>query len=62
MEKFRYLRVGLAVVLAFVGAKMLLADLYPIPIAASLGVIALALTIAVAVSLLRPAGEMKRAS
>jgi TerC family integral membrane protein len=62
MEKFRYLRVGLAVVLAFVGAKMLLADLYPIPIAASLGVIALALAIAVAVSLLRPAGEMKRAS
>jgi tellurite resistance protein TerC len=50
--RFHYLKLGLSVVLAFVGVKMLLADLYPIPIALSLGVIAGVLAIAVAASLL----------
>jgi tellurite resistance protein TerC len=36
MGKFHYLRVGLALVLAFVGAKMMLTDLYKVPIVASL--------------------------
>ena len=39
--KFRYLKFGLSVVLIFVGAKMLLADVYKVPIGLSLGVIAL---------------------
>ena len=55
MEKFHYLRIGLAVVLAFVGAKMLLADLYEIPIAIALSVIAILLAAAVAASLIHPA-------
>ena len=38
--KFRYLKFGLSVVLIFVGAKMLLADVYKVPIGLSLGVIA----------------------
>lgn len=54
IAKFAYLEIGLALVLLFVGAKMLLLDVYPIPIAASLGVIAGILGVSIAVSLLRP--------
>jgi tellurite resistance protein TerC len=39
MEMFKYLKVGLSVVLCFVGAKMMLVDVYKIPIGASLAVI-----------------------
>jgi tellurite resistance protein TerC len=39
MEMFIYLKVGLSFVLVFVGAKMMLVDIYKIPIGASLGVI-----------------------
>ena len=39
MEMFVYLKVGLSFVLVFVGAKMLLVDIYKIPIGVSLGVI-----------------------
>ncbi len=52
IERFRYLSVGLAVVLAFVGTKMLLADVYKIPIVISLGVIIGVLAIAIGASLL----------
>lgn len=54
MEKFHYLKVGLSGVLVFVGAKMLLSELYPIPIAVSLTIIVLILGASVAASLLRP--------
>jgi tellurite resistance protein TerC len=54
MGRFRYLNVGLAVVLVFVGTKMLLSDVYKIPVYASLGVIVLTLAAATAASLLRP--------
>ena len=36
IEKFAYLKIGLSVVLIFVGAKMVLMDVIKIPIAASL--------------------------
>jgi len=39
MEMFTYLKVGLSVVLCFVGVKMMLVDIYKIPIGASLLVI-----------------------
>jgi hypothetical protein len=39
MEMFTYLKVGLSVVLCFVGAKMMLVDIYKIPIDVSLSVI-----------------------
>jgi len=52
MGLFRYLRYGLAVILVFVGAKMLVDDLLHIPIGVSLGVVAGVLTIAVVASLL----------
>jgi len=54
VEKFHYLQLGLSVVLVFVGAKMLLADIYDVPIAASLAIIAAVLACAVAGSLLFP--------
>ena len=53
LERLRYLNVGLGAILAFVGAKMVLVDVYRISIAASLGVIAGLLLLSVAVSFLR---------
>ncbi len=53
MDRFHYLKVGLALVLAFVGTKMLLADVWKIPIGVSLGVIAAILAAAVLASWLR---------
>ena len=53
MHKFQYLKIGLALVLAFVGTKMVLADIYKIPIAASLGVVAALITGSVILSLWR---------
>ena len=51
MPMFRYLNVGLGVILAYVGVKMLLADFYEIPILPSLGVIAVVLLVTVGASL-----------
>jgi tellurite resistance protein TerC len=60
MNRFRFLNVGLAVVLAFVGVKMVLSDVYEIPIYASLGVILVTLAVAVGASLLhRPLPKLK---
>jgi tellurite resistance protein TerC len=56
ITRFAYLKVGLSFVLIFVGAKMLLMDVYKIPIAASLAVIAGILGVSIAASLLRPPG------
>ena len=54
VHKFHYLKLGLSVVLVFVGAKMLLVDVYKIPVGISLGVIALVLTGSVLASLAWP--------
>jgi tellurite resistance protein TerC len=52
MDRFRYLKPGLAAVLVFVGAKMMLTDIYKIPIGVSLGVVAGILAAAVVASLI----------
>jgi tellurite resistance protein TerC len=54
MEKFHYLKVGLSLVLVGVGAKMLLAGVYKVPILLSLPAIGLLLVGSVAASLLWP--------
>ena len=54
IHKFHFLKLGLSVVLVFVGTKMLLVDVYKIPVGVSLGVIALVLVTAVVASLLFP--------
>jgi tellurite resistance protein TerC len=51
ITKFAYLKVGLSFVLIFVGAKMLLMDVYKVPIAASLGGIAGILALSIIASL-----------
>jgi tellurite resistance protein TerC len=53
VEKFTYIKPALAVILGFVGVKMLLMDVYKIPISVSLGVIALTLLIAILASMVR---------
>jgi tellurite resistance protein TerC len=53
MHRFIYLKVGLAAVLVFVGVKMLLLDVYKIPITLSLGVIGALVVGSVAASLWR---------
>ncbi|GDX30409.1 tellurium resistance protein TerC [Actinomycetes bacterium] len=58
MGRFVYLKIGLAVILVFVGIKMLISDLYHIPIGLSLGFIALALTVSIVASL-RATREVK---
>jgi len=47
MEMFTHLKLGVSIILAFIGIKMLLSSVYPIPIYFSLGVIVgvLAITI-----------------
>ncbi|HEX8562658.1 MAG TPA: TerC family protein [Flavobacterium sp.] len=49
---FRYLKYGLSLILIFVGAKMFLADIYPIPILNSLLIVAGILTVSVVASLI----------
>ncbi len=55
ITKFHLLKYGLALVLAFVGVKMLLSELYPISIGVSLGVVAATLVGSIVLSLLMPA-------
>lgn len=56
MSRFVYLKAGLALVLCFVGVKMLLADIYKIPILVSLGVIVVLLGGSVVASLVKTRG------
>lgn len=54
INKFTYLKVGLSLVLIFVGIKMLMTDIYKLPILASLLIIAGILTISIVASWLKP--------
>jgi tellurite resistance protein TerC len=57
MHKFRILKIGISIVLIFVGVKMLLSSVYVIPVGISLVVIAGILALTVAISWRFPAGE-----
>jgi tellurite resistance protein TerC len=50
IQKFRYLHYGLAAILVWVGAKMLISDVWHVPIGLSLAVIAVCLAVAITVS------------
>ncbi|MGZ6140462.1 MAG: TerC family protein [Myxococcaceae bacterium] len=52
VQKFRYLKLGLALVLVFVGAKMTIVDILKIPVGVSLAVVAVLITGAILSSLL----------
>lgn len=62
IDRFHYLKLGLSVVLAFVGVKMIVAEFYKIPIGLSLGIIFGVLAISVVASLLRPQTHLPEAS
>ncbi len=54
MELFHYLHYGLAVILTFIGVKMLISNYYHLPTAVALGVVAGVLAISVVASLAFP--------
>jgi len=62
-ERFHLLKYGLAVILMFIGVKMLLLDVYKIPVGIALGAVGLILLVSVAASLVasrRSAPEAER--
>jgi tellurite resistance protein TerC len=63
IDRFYYLRAALAIILTFVGVKMVISELYKIPILVSLGVILGILALAIVASVIRarrlgPAAEI----
>jgi len=59
VHRFVYLQYGLAVILVFVGSKMVAADFVHVPTLVSLGVIILALGVSIVASLLRSPRTVK---
>lgn len=57
MQLFHYLHYGLSLILVFVGTKMLISDIYKVPIGIALAVIAGILIVSVVASILRPRPE-----
>jgi len=45
IQRFRYLHIGLAVILVYIGCKMLISDMFKIPALVSLGIVALVLLV-----------------
>lgn len=52
MQLFHFLKYGLSLILVFVGAKMILSDVYEIPVAVALGVVATILLLSIVLSLI----------
>ena len=59
-DRFSLLKYGLAIVLMFIGVKMLLIDLYKIPVAVSLGVVAAIIATSIILSLNKDSRERAR--
>ena len=60
MQLFRYINVGLAIILVFVGTKMLLSSYLTIPIKISLGIIGTVLAASILASVLIPAQRKEK--
>lgn len=60
MELFRYLKIGLSVVLVFIGVKMLIEKFYEIPVGWALIIVAVILTISILASLVVARVESRR--
>ena len=54
-DRFHLLPYGLALVLMFIGTKMLIVDIYKIPVVVSLGVVVATIAVTIVLSLMRPA-------
>jgi tellurite resistance protein TerC len=61
LQRLRYLHYGLAAVLAFVGAKIFVADFYTVPVVYALGVVGLVLLITTVASLQKTRDEARSA-
>ena len=61
LHKFHLLPYGLAVILVFIGSKMLLIDVYKVPVWASLGFVVVALAITMIVSVKTAPKEQAKA-
>ena len=57
MEMFRYLHYGLSLILVFIGAKILLENVVPIPMPVALGVVGSLLVLSVVASVVWPKQE-----
>ncbi len=57
MRMFRYLNYGLFAVLFFVGVKMLISEVYEMPVGIALGAVAFILSVSVLASVIRPGKE-----
>ena len=60
IDRFIYLKTGLAIVLGFVGIKMLMGDIYKIPIFVSLGFILTVLAVTITASMLATRGRIPK--
>jgi tellurite resistance protein TerC len=60
MHQFQYLKLGLSVVLTFIGIKMVIVDLYHIPVGVSLAVVASVLTISILASLWKTKSDARK--
>jgi tellurite resistance protein TerC len=54
MQMFHFIHYGLSAVLVFVGVKMLISDIYKIPVGFSLGVVAAIIATSIAASMVWP--------
>jgi tellurite resistance protein TerC len=59
MERFHYLKPGLIVLLLFIGTKMMISEVYPIPTATSLIIVFIILAVVIVASLLRKPKTVK---
>jgi tellurite resistance protein TerC len=60
VDLFHYLNYGLAIILSFIGVKMLIVDFYKIPVGIALGVVGVILFLSVIVSIIWPKKEIKK--
>ena len=62
MQLFHFLSYGLSAVLVFVGVKMVIADIYKIPVGIALAVVALLITVSIVASIIWPENKDDEAS
>lgn len=62
MELFHFLNIGLAIILFFVGMKMLLSRFYEIPVSIALGVVVVTLMLTIAASIYFPKPQQEKLS
>jgi tellurite resistance protein TerC len=60
VDRFVYLKTGLSLILVFIGAKLLLLDVFKIPTALSLGVVIMILVVSVVASILKTKDAPKK--